>query len=187
MMTRILPFAALVLAAAIILGYIVPTYKNSIVGAQAQIQSYQNALTAAQSFSAKEADLEQQRAGISADNLARLTSFLPDGVNNVQLILDLDGLAARSGMVLSNFDIDVNSVSNGTDSSDPTALALQSSSPIDSVQLTVETTGSYAQFRTFLSGLEQSLRPLDVTDLTVTPSDTGNYKYDLTIRIYWLH
>jgi hypothetical protein len=56
------------------------------------------------------------------------------------------------------------------------------------VELTVETTGTYAQFRTFLAGVEQSLRPLDIVNLTVTPNTTGGaYKYDLTIRIYWLH
>jgi hypothetical protein len=71
MMTRILPFAALVLAAALIFGYIVPTYKNSIVATQAQIKSYENALAAAKGFAAKEADLEKQRASISPENLAR--------------------------------------------------------------------------------------------------------------------
>ncbi|MDB5265549.1 MAG: putative pilO [Parcubacteria group bacterium] len=188
MITRILPFAALALAAALIFGYIVPAYKNSIVGAQASIKSYENALTAAKGFNQKETDLAQQRAAISSDNLARLASFLPDGVNNVQLILDLDGLAARSGMVLSNFNIDTSTVTNGSGSGDPTAIALESSNPVDSVQLTVETNGTYAQFRSFLAGIEQSLRPLDVVNLTVAAgSSSTTYKYDLTIRIYWLH
>jgi hypothetical protein len=187
MMTRILPFAALVLAAALIFGYIVPTYKNSIVATQAQIKSYENALAAAKGFAAKEADLEKQRASISPENLARLASFLPDGVNNVQLILDIDGLAARSGMTLSNFDIDTKSVSNGTAGSDPTAIALQSNNPVDSVNLTLETTGTYTEFRTFLTGIQQSLRPLDITSITVAPGDKGIYKYSLTVRIYWLH
>ncbi len=186
MITRITPFAALILALALIFGYIVPTYKNSIVTAQAHIKSYENALAAARDFTQKEAQLTQARAALPPDSLARLTAFLPDGVNNVQLILDLDGLAARSGMVLSNFDIDVNSVSN-TSSAGPTALALQSSNPVDSVQLTVETTGTYAQFRSFLAGIEQSLRPLDIVNLTVMSAAGGTYKYDLTIRIYWLH
>ncbi|HEV7121246.1 MAG TPA: hypothetical protein VGN56_00305, partial [Candidatus Paceibacterota bacterium] len=108
-MSRILPLAALIVAAGLIFAYIVPTYQKSIVPAQAQISSYENALAAAKGFTQKEADLAQQRAALPADGLARLNEFLPDGVNNVQLILDLDGLAARSGMVLSNFDIDVNS------------------------------------------------------------------------------
>lgn len=186
-MNRILPLAALIVAAGLIFAYIVPTYQKSITASQAQIKSYENALAAAKGFTQKEADLAQQRAALPADSLARLNQFLPDGVNNVQLILDLDGLAARSGMVLSNFDIDVNSVSNGS-SNDPSALSLQSSNPVDSVQLTVETTGTYQQFRSFLAGIEQSLRPLDVVNLTVAAGQTnGSYKYDLTIRIYWLH
>lgn len=187
MMTRLLPVAALIVAAGLLFGYIMPTYQHSIMSEQAQIQSYDNALTAANDFKKKESDLAQQRAALPADSLARLAEFLPDGVNNVQLILDLDGLAARSGMTLSNFDINVNSVSNGSASGDPSALNLQSNNPVDSVQLTVQTTGTYAQFRSFLAGIEQSLRPLDVINLTVSSGTGGQYTYDLTIRIYWLH
>lgn len=188
MMTRILPFVALALAAGIIFGYVVPTYKNSIVTTQKEITSYENALAAAKGFTKKEDDLAAQRASLPADGIARLGSFLPDAVNNVQLILDLDGLAARSGMVLSNFNIDTNSISSGSSSNDPNALALQSSNPVDSVQLTLETTGTYPQFRAFLAAMEQSLRPLDVIGLTVAQgAGNGLYKYNLTVRVYWLH
>lgn len=188
MMTRLMPFAALVFAAGLIFGYIVPTYKGTIVTTQAHIDSYESALAAAKRFTQKEADLAQQRAAIDPQNLARLEAFLPDGVNNVQLILDLDGLAARSGMTLSNFNIDTNSVSNGIAPSDPTALALQSGNPVDSLQLSVEATGTYSEFRAFLAGIEQSLRPLDVVNVKVTSDAKANtYKYTLTMRIYWLH
>jgi len=190
MITRLMPFVSLVLAAALIFGYIVPTYKNSIVTSQAHIKSYEGALAAAKRFTQKEAELAQQRAAIDPQNLARLEEFLPDGVNNVQLILDLDGLAARSGMTLSNFNIDTSSVTNGVNSSDPTALALQSGNPVDSLQLSVEATGTYSEFRTFLAGIEQSLRPLDVVNVVVSSNSQGPsnvYKYTLTMRIYWLH
>lgn len=185
MMTKLFPFVALILAAALMFGYVMPTYKQSIVPAQAQIASLESALAAAKGFTLKEADLEKQRTSISPQNLARLESFLPDGVNNVQLILDLDGLAARSGMALSNFNIDTNSISSGSSAN---SLALASSNPVDSVQLTLETNGTYAQFHSFLAGIEQSLRPLDVVNITVGPGvGTGSYKYTITVRIYWLH
>lgn len=184
MITRILPFAAIAIAAGIFFGYVMPTYNKSVVSTQAQIDSYESALGAAKSFTQKEAELEQQRNALSPQNISRLEAFLPDGVNNVQLILDLDGLAARSGMALSNFNIDTTSISSGAS---PNSLALESSNPVDSIQLTLETTGTYAQFRSFLAGIEQSLRPLDVVNVTVAAGQTGSYKYTLTVRIYWLH
>ncbi|KND50354.1 MAG: putative pilO [Parcubacteria bacterium C7867-007] len=186
-MTRLLPFAALVLAGALVFGYIVPTYKNTISTTQSRIDSYESALAAAKRFSAKEADLAQQRAAIDPASIARLEAFLPDGVNNVQLILDLDGLAARSGMTLSNFNIDVSSVTNGVSATDPTALVLETGDPVDSIELSVEATGTYSEFRTFIDGIERSLRPLDIVNIEVSNGANGIYRYTMTMRIYWLH
>ncbi|KND49157.1 MAG: putative pilO [Parcubacteria bacterium C7867-008] len=187
MITRLLPFVALLVAGALIFGYIVPTYKGTITATQGRIQSYENALAAAKRFSQKEADLAQQRAAIDPQQLARLENFLPDGVNNVQLILDMDGLAARSGMTLSNFNIDTSSVTNGSAPLNPNALVLESGDPVDSIELSVEATGTYSEFRTFLDGIERSLRPLDIVNIEVSSGANGVYRYVLTMRIYWLH
>jgi hypothetical protein len=93
---------------------------------------------------------------------------------------------------ISNFDIDATKVTNGATSGDSSSVALQTDSPIDSLVLSVTATGTYAQFRSFLSGIEHSLRPMDVTSIGVsggaTPGSTGTtYKYTMSIRIYWLH
>lgn len=229
MISRLLPVFAIILAVGLFLGYINPTYSNEISATKAQIASYQSALTAADQFHQKEAQLTRDRAAIPADKLARLETFLPDSVDNIRLILDLDALAARSGITLSNFDI---GSSNGTGKSGtggaaapsagttvttpaipassvvkssatpaaaaggtalgagmPTglgAVALAPQSPTESLDITVSATGSYPAFRSFLQGLEQSLRPLDVVSVTVHNSATGVYTYDLAIRIYWL-
>lgn len=197
-MSRILPLLALVFAIALFFLYIKPTYSGPIAATRAQIASYNDALAAAARFQQKEAQLTQQRAQIPADSLARLNDFLPDGVDNVQLILDLDALAARSGVTLSNFD--TKGTNAGTGATTPTNPAstpaatiptlgtqtLNAGSPTDSLSLTFKATGTYQAFRSFLAGMENSLRPLDVTDLQVTQSDTGVYTYAVTVRIYWL-
>lgn len=192
-MSRILPLLALVFAIALFFLYVRPTFSGPIAATRTQIASYNDALAAADRFQQKEAQLTQQRAQIPADSLARLTEFLPDGVDNVQLILDLDALAARSGITLSNFDTkgnDSGTVVGGatTPASTIPTLGQQvlTGSPTDSLNLTFKATGTYPAFRSFLAGIENSLRPLDVTDLQVTKSDTGVYTYAVTVRIYWL-
>jgi len=196
-MSRILPLLALVFAIALFFLYVKPTFSGPIAATRTQIASYNDALAAADRFQQKEAQLTQQRAQIPADSLARLNDFLPDGVDNVQLILDLDALAARSGITLSDFNTTGNNTTTGTTpTATPTApastiptlgqQALSSGDPTDSLSLTFKATGTYSAFRTFLAGMENSLRPLDVTDLQVTQSDTGVYSYAVTTRIYWL-
>lgn len=202
-MSRLIPFIAIVFAIALFLLYIKPTYSGQIHTTRAQIQSFDNALAAADRFQQKEAQLSQARAQIPAADLERLKEFLPDGVDNVQLILDMDALAARSGVTLSDFSIQGEegdtTAQDGAAVTNPDAGmgmpgqqlggpggVLTSNSPIESLNLTFKATGTYDAFRTFLAGAENSLRPLDIMDVSVDESDTGVYTYAVTVRIYWL-
>jgi len=187
MMSRILPIFAVLIAFGLFFGYINPTYSGEIAKISAQIREYDSALAAADQFAAKENELSQQQASINQDGLKRLETFLPDGVDNVQLILDLDALAARSGVQLSNFDIEQSaSTASAPAMTEPGTLSLETSNPTESLRLSVSATGTYQSFRTFLSAVEQSLRILDVDEITVTDSTTGVYTYTATFRIYWL-
>lgn len=205
--SRIVPLLLLIGAIGLFLGYTQPTYGGTIAALKDEILGLDSALQAAEQFKQKEAQLTQQRNAMSGEQLERLESFLPDSVDNVQLIVDLNSLASRSGVQLSEFSIDGGSESTqktntATEAAAPVAapltspaagggalgnsLALQSSEPTESLELSVSATGSYAAFRTFLAGVEQSLRPLDVIELSVEDSGTGVYTYDITFRLYWL-
>jgi len=187
-MNRIFPLILIVIAIGLFFGYVRPTWDGSIATSKAQIASYDSALAASARFTANEAALAEKRNQIPSDSLDRLTTFLPDGVNNVQLILDLNALANRSGMTLSNFT--TSETPNDSTTNTTTSGALTSGtavSPVDSLTLSVTASGTYDAFRSFLAGIEQSLRPLDVETVSVTDSDTGVYTYQLTLKFYWLH
>lgn len=190
-MARLIPFLAIMIAIAAFFLYIRPTFTGPIHETREQIKNYDNALAAADRFQMKEAQLAQAKSQIPVESLARLSEFLPDGVDNVQLILDMDALAARSGVTLSEFDVKNTDGTSGTGGTGSTStaqagLSLISSSPVDSINLTFKATGTYSAFRTFLGGIENSLRPLDVVSLDVDDSATGVYTYTVAIRIYWL-
>lgn len=189
-MNRLMPFVFILLALGLFFGYIRPTWDGQIAQDKADIASYDAALTAASNFTDNQSKLEAERDAIPSDELDRLNAFLPDSVDNVQLILDLNALATRSGVVLSNFNTGVSP--NGTagasgSGADTGGATPDRGSTVDSLTLSVAATGSYDSFRTFLAGAEQSLRPLDVTQLSVTDSDTGVYTYQVAFKIYWLH
>ncbi len=190
-MARLIPFIAIIIAIAAFFLYIRPTFTGPIHETREQIKNYDNALAAADRFQMKEAQLAQAKSQIPVESLARLSEFLPDGVDNVQLILDMDALAARSGVTLSEFDVKNTDGTSGTGGTGSTStaqagLSLISSSPVDSLNLTFKATGTYSAFRTFLGGIENSLRPLDVVSLDVDDSATGVYTYTVAVRIYWL-
>ncbi|HWH16384.1 MAG TPA: hypothetical protein VNU25_02260 [Candidatus Paceibacterota bacterium] len=203
--SRLFPIIFIVATLGLFFGYIQPTLSGSIASLNAEIQDLDTALLAAQQFKQKELELTRARNEIAPEQLARLEAFLPDSVDNVQLIVDLNSLAARSGVSLSDFDIqgsatDTNDAAAagaapGAMPADPAMTAASSASsvlganlvePVDTLELSVAATGSYAAFRTFLAGVEQSLRPLDIVELSVDDSATGVYTYDITFRLYWL-
>ena len=196
-MTRnpIVAIVLIVIACGIFFAYVSPTYYGAVATDQEQISAYDNALAAAATYQAKVGQLEVQRNAIPPEQLARLEKFLPDGVDNVQIILDLDALAARSGLELANFGTTDSSASSNpapaasTPSLVPgqaSAAASRSSAAIDSIDVTVSATGTYQSLATFLQGVESSLRLIDVVALTVKQSDTGVYTYQMTLRLYWL-
>lgn len=192
MTARLLPLALVIGAIAIIFGYVQPTNNGSVAMLKTQIASLDTALAAARDFKNKEIELTRQRAALPQDQLARLAAYLPDNVDNVQLIVDMNALAARSGIVLSGFNISGGTQNGGTSTGDESvsdgngALALNTGDPVESIELSVTATGSYNAFRTFLTGVESSLRQLDVVELSVQSSETGVYTYNITTRLYWL-
>ncbi|MEJ0053922.1 MAG: type 4a pilus biogenesis protein PilO [bacterium] len=179
-MTRspLVPIALILIATGIFFLYVRPTYNGSVAAMQAQIAGYDDALTAAAAYSAKANELAAARNSIPPENLKRLETFLPDGADNVQIILDLDALAARSGLSLADF---TTSAPRAEDANAPTG------NQIEPVDLTVTATGTYGALRTFMAGVEKSLRLIDIMNLTVKQADSGVYTYQLGLRFYSLH
>lgn len=177
MSSRILPVIALMLSIGIFFAYVDPLWTGKVAETKVAIAADESALQAAQDYKARENELAAQRDAIDPANLARVQSFLPDSVNNVNLILNVNALAARSGLALSNIDVA---------KSDSGAAVTQSSGPIGTVDLSLSAVGTYSALKNFLQGVEKSARLLDIREIQVRGSDSGVYDYQMTIRLYWL-
>ena len=198
MTSRLLPFICLVAAVGIFFAYVNPLWNGKIASAKAAIASDNQALDSAAAYVKRENELAAQMNAIDPASLAHLKTFLPDSVDNVGLTLDLNALAARSGLTLSSIDVANAGANSGTGgapaSTQPAAMGAPASGvtvgggtdPVGTVDMTVAAKGTYGALQSFLKGVELSQRLLDVTDLTVTGSDSGLYTYQMTLRLYWL-
>ena len=186
MIDKLLPIALIITAVGIFFGYTNKEINGDIKEMQEKVASYDKALLASEAFARKEADLISQRDAIPAESLSRFKTFLPDSVNNVQLILDLNTLASKSGLTITNFVVKDAAISSSPENDSLSSLSLESTEPIDSLDISIAATGTYSSFRTFLGAVEKSLRLLDVVDIGVRNSQTGVYTYEITFRIYWL-
>ncbi|MBI2888600.1 MAG: type 4a pilus biogenesis protein PilO [Parcubacteria group bacterium] len=111
-------------------------------------------------------------------DLARLEKILPNNVDNVKLILELDRIASQRGMDIKR--IDVQEAAGEAGGLGPSGLGY------GELDIGLTLTGSYAAFRGFLADLEQSLRLVDITELNFRAAGFDFDQYNVTVRTYWL-
>jgi Tfp pilus assembly protein PilO len=206
MMRMIFGILALVIAAGVFFVYTQPTY-DAIQKSQKEIAQYDIALSKAKELQEIKQQLLTRNNAFRPTDLDRLHKLLPDHVDNVRLVLDMDNLATRYGLALQNVDV-----------SGPTASAAAPAAPAgkaganqqvasvgaigggavkyDSLQLHFMTNGTYSTFTDFIKALESSLRIVDLVSLSVMPGPVQqtasgalmepSYTYDITIKTYWL-
>lgn len=186
-MTRALPLLAIFISIGIFFAYINPTWTGTIAAVKAQIAQDDHSLAMADQYTAQLATLTASKNAMDTNSLQRLQAFLPDSVNNVAIILDLNALAARSNLSLKSINVNTaqsdSTSQSGTSGPDASGAAF---SPTSSVDLVLSAGGTYNAIVTFLQGVELSERLLDVQDIKITGSDTGVYGVTMTIRLYWL-
>jgi len=202
MMRLIIAIVGVSLAGGIFFFYTKPAY-DGVQTIDAQIAQYNAALDkAAELQKLKQALLSRYNAFNTAD-IDRLQKLLPDHVDNVRLILDLDNLAGHYGLSLQNVDV---SSSGSMTAQSPASIGSigASSQKYDSLTLTFGTRSTYGSFVQFLGDLESSLRIVDLVSLAIASDASGAssgagsaaktsaspseplYAYNITLRTYWL-
>ncbi len=171
-----------------------PTYDN-IHANTAKVANFDAALRKTKEIQQLKADIINRRNVFTQANVDKLKKMLPDHVDNVRLILDLDGIAAKYGLRLSNVGIqkDVQkSVSNSTSGTVLTPSS-ENAKPYRSLTLKFTVKATYEEFLALLQDLESSLRIVDITNLTIKPNSINDnttvsdtYTFGIAVRTYWL-
>lgn len=175
-----------VAAGGIFFMYTQPAY-DTVQTLNAQVSQYDEALQKATELQQIKQSLLSRYNTFDPANIDRLQKLLPDHVDNVRLILDIDSLAGKHGMALQNVAVSAAQSSQGQSTAVGTVGSAKQK--YDSLTLKFTTQGSYNTFREFLSDLESSLRIVDLVSLTLARSSdggAGTYSYDITLRTYWL-
>lgn len=163
--------------------YTNPTYQE-IKGRKAEVASYDEALNKSQELRAVRDQLLAKRNTFPAEFVQKLERMLPDNVDNIRLIIDINNIAARHQLALS--DVELGAVGDSPVERNATAVGA-SGDAVGSVTVGFSTTATYEDFLTFLADIEHSLRLVDVETLSFKAAGEGGLSnYDMTIRTYWL-
>lgn len=176
-MRFITPIILIVLAVGVFIWYINPTY-NRIKLLREEAAQFDMALNRSRELIAVRDALLSKYNMIPTRDLERLERLLPDHVDNVRLILDMDNIAAQYGMALQD-------IATGEASGEGSELGADTN-PYGAITLAFSVRSSYNNFLEFLMDLEESLRVVDVVALSFTTDDSPLTTYRVTLRTYWL-
>ena len=193
-MRFIIPILLLGVSIGGFLTFVTPAY-NEVQALRAQVRAYDDALNNSKTLENERDKLVTKLNNITPVNRDKIQKMLPDGVDNIRLILEIEKIASIYGMSLKNVKYEDEKkaeegepevVQAGVDVGD-----LNKEYGIWNLEFSVE--GPYSNFINFTRDMEKNLRLVDVSSvefssLTSSSSKSTNdsYIYTFKIKTYWL-
>ena len=168
----------LLVSIGVFFAFIDPLYKDVQV-TRVEIRELDEALNNSKQIQAARDQLLGRFNAIPAQDLERIKKMLPDHVDNVKLILEIDRVASQYGMTIKNISV----IELGRGRGETLG---RSEGPLGTIGLNLAITGSYRSFLNFVSDLEKSLRIVDIVSLAFSATAGDFNQYDLGIQTYWL-
>ena len=176
---------------------------NNIAQLRAKATSYNESLSNSKALENARDILTAKKNSMSPTDLMKLQKLLPDNIDNILLILEIEKMAFPYGMVLKN--VKYNATDTKSAATSPTE-DIQGGKVIKPLlkdygvwDLEFSTTGTYNNFLNFIKDLESNLRIVDISSIQFSsynisagpniPPNTSSaeaYKYDFKIKTYWL-
>lgn len=166
-------------------------YKD-VQALRAESAEYDQALLNSRELKEARDQLLVRYNSFSINDIARLRRMVPETVDNIRLIIEIEKIAAQYGMALRDvkFEAEKPETEGGegvfiTETPEDVMFANR---PYDEFELEFTTQGTYANFISFLEDLERNLRIVDVQDITFSSSESSNgvYNFDFKVKTYWL-
>ncbi len=177
--------------------YVDPEYKE-VKKLQAEVEENKKILQIANRLDTKKEELGSKFNQISQAEKADLEKLLPDTVDNVRLIIDMNNIAEKFGIVIRDIGIDrkesdtkepkrvVSQSSNFEDIVPEDAIKYVDTSKVGVITFSFSVSAKYEVFLEFLKQLEESLRLVDIRNIEVSRGQGVFYDYKITLDTYWL-
>lgn len=213
MFKTLLSIVLFVVAGGLLFGYATRTY-SLVQNTLAETAQYTQANGQVKKVQELRNTLAAKYQQLSPQNIARLQSLLPDHVDNVKLVLDIDGIAERRGIRIGNVVARTETGKDGASANTQQSLAIDEAAldaqKYKSLILDFNVVASYSDFVLFMRDLEQSLRIVDLVSLKMDPAASHEttqrvpteiktiaggadvadapleYQYTVSIKTYWL-
>ena len=121
-----------------------------------------------------------------------LNKLLPDYVDNVELVVDIERIIKGEGIPIRIDDISLTTVDNTNNKDQEGKIEFEENKNYNNIIVGFSFVTKYEIFKRFMVTIKESLRVFDVVSVNFSPqSDSAgkagdNFKFDIQLRTYWL-
>lgn len=194
-----MPIILIGISACVLFVFANPIY-GDITALRAQVSSFDEALNNSKALENERDKLTAKYNALNPDDLAKIQKLLPDNIDNIRLILEIEKIALPYGMVLRDVKYDVAEDSTSTNvANTASGIVPQGGRNLSVVNrdygtwdLEFSTSGTYNNFLNFTRDLESNLRIVDISSIQFSSSTSlkinsaDAYTYSFKIKTYWL-
>ncbi|MFZ2049287.1 MAG: type 4a pilus biogenesis protein PilO [Minisyncoccia bacterium] len=157
--------------------FIAPEY-SKVQALRANLIEYENIIQNVSSLAKQRDDLLIKYNAVPSADVSHLTKALPDYIDTVRLAMDFDNISAKYGISIKSFQV--------VDNKNTSIADAVSNKSYNATTVSFSFVTSYPSFRKFMRDIEQSLRIIDVKNVSFSASDNGLNEYNVSIQTYWL-
>ena len=161
-----------------------PQYRE-IQTLQQKSQQLEEVLSNARRLQSIRDSLLEKRNQLSNADLTRLEKMVPESVDNVKLILELQSIANQYALEIQTASTDKEEEGEEAEDSRSGFVDVESRD-YGIIALDFNIVGTYHNFLAFLKDIERNLRITDVRSLGFASDGSGTYSFQLTLETYWL-
>ncbi len=186
-MKSIFPLILIVAVIGLFFFEVKPLYSEVSV-LRAESAEYDHALDMAEELGTIRGELTKKLESFSKADLDRLNHFLPQQLDTVRIILDMDGIGIRNGIKLNDIKV-ANAGAVKTTETAKVQGAKAGGAGYQTVDVSFDFSAPYPQAIDFIKDVEQSLRLFDSSSVNISPSSKGGsiYNFKMNIHTYWIN
>ncbi len=157
-----------------------------------QFQTLQNESENLRNLAAELDELIQNRDAliktinsVSRQDLLKIDQALPQGPRSAEFLVLLENLAKQNNLILRQVDLISKSENQSGQPRPGGAITAPSTGSVKEFPISLNVSGSYGAFKSFLNDLEKSLRIIDITSVSFSASGKDLFEFTIKGKTYY--
>ncbi len=185
MIRTITPIFSIIIAIVVFMFFTKPMFAEIKV-LQAKTSQYAEAANKAQELNAALAEKLTAKRSNSSENLERLNALVPESIDEVTVLADLNQLARTHNMLFGNINVEDGDLTE-IDVDPKKAISQKINyQDITTASINFSLIGTYEQFKAFLADVERSLVMMEVTKIDFMAGEGALQQFEVTVNLFAL-